>query len=165
MRLKLHVCRTYFLILLTFAVAAMTACSSPATPPTPVTIDQTTPESTVRSLYEALERGDMQAVRSLVHPADKDSALFVQRLEAAIQEGARVVISDLTIDVVANDGQIARARVSHGGKVVSASGEVLQEGPTGAFHTLVNKDGRWYFIGLDEPMPPGWGDTPLPDLP
>jgi len=155
-------CRWVTLILVAAATLASCTASSPTI--TRGVVDQTTPSAAVRSLYEALGRGDMQAVRSLVHPADKDSDLFVRSLETAIQEGAYVLISDLQIDVVANDGQIARTRVRHGGKVVSGSGEVLQEGPTGAFHTLVNKDGRWYFIGLGEPMPPGWGGRPIPNL-
>ena len=165
MRLKLHVCRAYSLILLALAVAAMTACSSPATTPASVPIDQTSPESTVRSHYDAMNGDDAQALQALVYPGDTSSSLFVKGFKELIGTGGYIRITNLQVYVVENDSKVARATVSYDEKVVLGSGQVLLEGASGSFHTLVNKDGRWYFIGLDQPLPPGWGETPVPDLP
>lgn len=118
--------------------------------------DQSTPEVTIRSLYDAINRSDLATVKLLVEPGDKDSEPFVKGLNEMISKGATWHVSDLEVDLVAQDGETARAQSRQYDKLVLKSGEVYMEGPTGNLHTLVRRDGRWYFRGLGQQVPPGW---------
>jgi hypothetical protein len=119
-------------------------------------IDQSTPEAAIRSLNDALTRGDVGAVEALVYPGDKSSADAIAGLRELVARGGVSYVSDLKIDVVANDGNVARARTSEHNRVVLKTGEPLLDEQTGNLYTLMKKGDRWYFIGLGQQVPPGW---------
>jgi len=142
-----------FAILMT---VVLSACSGSATS-TPVSdVDQSTPEAAIRSLNDAITRGDIRAVESFVYPGDKASEDFLRGFSQFVAEGGVSYVTDLRIDVVANDGKIARARTSEHDQVVLKSGKILLDEPTGDLYTLVKRDDRWYFVGLGQQVPPGW---------
>ena len=132
----------------------LAACDGSPTPTS--SLDQSTPEATIRTLYAAINRNDLSAVEQLVESGDKDSEPYVNGLKQMFAQGATLQVSDLKIDVVANDGQIARAQSRQYDKLILKSGEVYMEGSTSRLHTLINKHGRWYFRGLGQQVPPGW---------
>jgi hypothetical protein len=145
--------RPLMLLLCVFGFC-LAACGGPSTPA--ASLDQSTPEATIRSLYDAINRSDLAAVQRLVEPGDKDSEPFIKGLGQLFSQGVTWQISDLEVDVVANDGDVARARSSQSDKVVLKSGQVYMEGPTSNLHTLARRNGRWYFRGLGQQVPPGW---------
>jgi hypothetical protein len=148
---------------LVLMIALCTACVSHSSP-TPG-VDQSTPEKAIRSLSEAFIRGDALAVAALVYPGDTDGADLVRGFQAFVAKRGVVHMTDLEIDVVANDGKVARARTRYYNKVMAESGEIILEGQTGSLYTLMRKEGRWYFVGLGQQVPPGWiddaGHTPV----
>ncbi len=130
------------------------ACTNSAKPI--VDVDQSTPVATVQSYLDAASRGDWQIVRALVKPGDKDSEAYLKRFEDFAKQGGHTQLSNAKIDVVEEGGPIARIRMSGHFKVFAGNGEVLSDFDTGDFFSLVKVDGRWYFVGLGQALPPGW---------
>ncbi len=143
-----------FLSVLWALGCCLAACGGSPTPT--ASLDQSTPEATIRTLYAAISRNDLSAVEQLVELGDKDSDPFIKGLSELISQGASWHVSDLEIDVVAEDEQIARAQSHQYDKLVLKSGQVYMEGATTNLHTLVKKNSRWYFRGLGQQVPPGW---------
>jgi len=143
-----------FLSVLWILGCCLAACGG--SPTSTSSLDQSTPEATIRTLYDAINRNDLSTVEQLAEPGDKDSEPFIKGLRELISQGASWNISDLEVDVVAEDGQIARAQSHQYDKLVLKSGQVYMEGSTSNLHTLVKKNGRWYFRGLGQQVPPGW---------
>ena len=72
-----------FAILMT---VVLSACSGSATS-TPVSdVDQPTPEAAIRSLNDAITRGDIRAVESFVYPGDKASEDFLSLFSTRLCE-------------------------------------------------------------------------------
>ena len=144
----------FLLLLLLWAILLFAGCNHEE-PAAIVDVDQTTPEATVLSWYEAFNQQDVQAFQALLDPEDDDSEQALKALETLIARGVSFEISDIELDIVENDGQMARVRARYHEKVRVDDQVVINE-YNGAELTLVIRDGRWYFIGVMQWPPPGW---------
>lgn len=118
-------------------------------------VDQSTPEATIRAMYQALEQADPQLLESLIAPTDpsrKTTADVVKRMKAS---GVVYELVGLEIRLISNDGTTAlmsareHARLRQDGKVLTDT-----EGSTD--FTLTNMEGKWYLVGLWQWPSPGF---------
>jgi hypothetical protein len=142
------------MIVLWVAACIVAACGVPAEPAS--LPDQSTPEATIRSLYDAINRSDVRSVELLVESGDKDSADFIKGLKEIFASGATWEASNLEVDIPPNYGNIVKAQARLYEKLTLKSGQVYMEGPTSYLLMLIKKGERWYFRGLGQQVPPGW---------
>ena len=119
-------------------------------------IDQSTPEATVLNLYEAFNDDDAQLLQALLDMDDDSNRKALKGFKLLVASKLHYEITDVEMDVVENDGRMARIRTRYH-HTVTMGDEVVADTRAGAELTLVNRDGRWYFIGLGQWPPPGWG--------
>lgn len=118
--------------------------------------DQSNPEATIRSYLELARRGDWRTLRTLVKPGDKDSEAYLQQFERFAKQGGRSEVTDIRLDVVEQTETIARIQMSGHFRVTDGNGKLLADTDSGGFFSLVKISNRWYFLGLGQPLPPGW---------
>lgn len=164
MQRRLHILQTHVprqllmfschVLLLTLAILLVAGCSQ-REPATMLDVDQTTPEAAVLSWYKAANCNDVQLSRALLDPEDNGSEQALKALEALIASGVSFEIRDIELDIVENDGRMARVRARYHERMKVRDLVVVDE-QTGSELTLVNRDGRWYLTGLMQWPPPGW---------
>jgi hypothetical protein len=59
------------------------------------------------------------------------------------------------IYVVEESEKWTRIRTNHRQKVFQ-DGHLIAEADSGGEFTLIQKDNKWYFLGVGDPIPPGW---------
>lgn len=152
-----HIVRSFaWLWCVWFSLSTLTACSPSASSPTMTPVDQSTPESTIRALYEAQHRGDIQLFESLLAPDDQWNQASLAGFKFVLQKGITFEATNITIDVVENDGKRARVR-THYHEITRYNGRIDLERESGSILTLDRIGDSWYFVGLgQQPSPPGW---------
>ncbi len=118
-------------------------------------VNQSSPEETVLSFYEAMDNGDIDMMKMLIDPNDESSNLFVKGFVLGLEQGIAGDTIDIEVNIVEETDALARVR-SYFYETTYKNDELLWEGSNGGWFTLVKKDGKWYFIGLADPVPPGW---------
>lgn len=144
-------CRFQVVSLLMFMIATLSSCSQAS--PIVSNIDQTTPDATIRSMYDAFNRGDVQLLQTVLDMEAEENKLLVKGFKAGLEAGASSDIVLIEIQMVANDGRTARVHTRVQQKLM-LKGQVLYEGPSGEWLTLVKKDSKWYIYGRTEPVSP-----------
>ncbi len=126
-------------------------------------VDQSTPQTTVHSLYQAFNSQDSIAFRSLLDPDDPDIDELVRAFDRMESAGIRYDATDIQIDVIEEGIDMVRLRARFRGKIV-ANGTVMSDEQTGDELSLVKKNDRWYLLGYGQSPPPGWllERTPVP---
>lgn len=128
------------------------------------TTAQSTPHEAIFSFYQAMDMSDAERLSLLVDPSDKSSLAFVEVFQDDKGIDIRSETTDIEVDIIEETGDRVRARV-YFTQVLYLDNEILSEGENGDVFTLVARDGKWYFIGLADPIPPGWlldAPTPVP---
>ncbi len=118
-------------------------------------VKQSTPEDAAISLEEALNRNDFETMDALLYPSDESNQVFLRGYEMMLNDGVTVTNDDVSVAIVEQTESMARLR-TYFYQTIYKNGEVLSEGRNGSWYTLTEKDGKWYFIGLADPVPPGW---------
>ncbi len=117
--------------------------------------NQSTPEEAVLSFYAAMDGGDIDMMTALIEADDESSNLFLEGLAMNVEQGVHGYTTDIEIYTVEETDNVARVR-SYFYERMYKKNELLWEGSNGDWFTLVEKDDKWYFIGLADPIPPGW---------
>jgi len=116
---------------------------------------QETPQDAISSYYEAVNFGDVELMRQLMAPGDESSQLFLSGFEEMLKKGIRMEVTDISLYVVEEIDDMVRIHANHQQKVTD-DGQVVFDTESGSDFTLVRKGDKWYFIGLGDPIPPGW---------
>ncbi len=118
-------------------------------------VRQSTPEETVMSYYTAKDNNDIDAMRLLIDNTDESSRTFLQGFINGVNSGVVGESTNIRINVVEKTESFARIRTNYYG-TLSRGNELIMDGETGSTLSLVRKGDKWYFIGLADPIPPGW---------
>ncbi|MCP4089013.1 MAG: hypothetical protein GY746_04390 [Gammaproteobacteria bacterium] len=118
-------------------------------------VNHSTPEEAVLSFYEAMDSSDVEMMNALIDSSDESSILFVEGFAKGTEQGIFAKINDIEIFTIEKTEKMARLR-SHYFQSIYANNELVSEGLNGGWFTLIEKDAKWYFIGLADPVPPGW---------
>lgn len=118
-------------------------------------IDQTSPRSSVMSLYQAINDGNLQAMKTLLDPDDDANQKALNGFQKALADGVQFEITEVLIDVAEETDEFARIQTT-ARQVVRHNGEIRSNSTTGDYLSLIKKDSKWYFIGFGQWPPPGW---------
>ncbi|MFZ1474671.1 MAG: hypothetical protein WBD79_27430 [Anaerolineae bacterium] len=118
-------------------------------------IDQTSPRSSVMSLYQAINDGNLQAMKTLLDPDDDANQKALNGFQKALADGIQFEITEVLIDVAEETDEFARIQTT-ARQVVRHNGEIRSNSTTGDYLSLIKKDNKWYFIGFGQWPPPGW---------
>lgn len=153
---------TRLLVAIILLAMLLTACDPTSTNPDSL-VDQSTPEATVHSLYEAYSSQDDVAFRMLLDPDDPDRSELVRAFKRMEAEGIRYEATEIQIDIVEEQPDMVRLRAHYRGKII-ANGSIMGDEQTGEELSLIKKNGRWYLLGYGQWPPPGWvlERTPVP---
>lgn len=139
-----------------FFLSVLTACSQSSSSPTATPIDQSTPEATIRTLYNAISQSNLQMLQAVLAPNDTWNEAAIRGFRHVWENDNSFEITDLVIDIVAVEHGRVRARTRYY-ETVNVNGRVDLERESGSLLTLKLIGDRWYFIGLgQQPSPPGW---------
>lgn len=142
------------LLVIVACILVVSACSSETPTPNPL-IDQSTPQTTIESLYLAAYLQDSDMFRSLLDPDDPDINKLVRAFKKMKAEGIRIDATDIQIDVVEEQVDMVRLRARFR-QITLVDGIAMSDEPNGSEHTLVRRNGRWYLFGYGQSPPPGW---------
>lgn len=153
----------YHLPLMLLMLVGLTGCSLMASPEGmgsdsdgagPVNL-QGTPEDAIYSFFEAMNSGDIEPMRQLVDPEYESNQIFLKGFEEGLKQGLRIEVTDISLYVVEETGDMARIHANHQ-RTMTDNGQIVFDTESGSDFTLVRKGDKWYFIGLGDPIPPGW---------
>jgi len=116
---------------------------------------QGTPQDAISSYYEAVNLDDVELMGQLMAPGDESSQLFLSGFEESLNQGLRMELTDISLYVVEETDNMVRIQVNHQQKMTD-QGQIIFDTESGSNFTLVRKGDKWYFIGLGDPIPPGW---------
>lgn len=120
-------------------------------------VDQSTPEATIRAMYQALEQADPQLLESLIAPGDPSRKTMVDAMKRMKASGVTMELTETKIYIISNDGQTAllsetgRTRLLKGKDVIWDN-----NGEGSSDYTLTRLDGKWYLVGLGQWPSPGF---------
>ena len=118
-------------------------------------IRQGTPQETIFSYFEVINSGDIELMRKLVDTENKSNQIFLKGFEEMMKQGLRIEVTDISLYVVEETGDMVRIQTNHQQKMTD-NGRVVFDTESGSSFTLVRKGDKWFFIGLGAPIPPGW---------
>ena len=150
MRSVIYCCCSVAIALCLFA-----GCCSTGDTPRREDIDLSTPQATVLNLYRAFNDEDAQLLESVLDMDDESNRMALEAFKQQVSSEISYESTDIEIDIVENDGQMARVRTRFYQRILIGE-RVVAEGKTGNELSLVCKAGRWYLIGLGQWPLPGW---------
>jgi hypothetical protein len=124
---------------------------------TPFNIGQSSPEAAVRTLYDALQRGDVEAYRTVLDADDPHSGELVYGFEKALAAGYSFEAEDLEVQIVREETEAARVRTYFSQKILFKGQVVDDTQLTGDVIDLVKRGDKWFVQAfgrdawLDEP--------------
>ncbi len=139
-------------LLLVLVAVVLSACTQ-SSPTTTSNVDQSTPEATVHSMYDAFSRGDIQSLQAVLDMEAEENKLLVSGFKAGLAAGASSSIVVVEVQIISNDGKIAKVHTRVEQKLLLKA-QVISEGISGEWLTLVKKNGQWYVRGKSEPLSP-----------
>jgi len=116
---------------------------------------QSTPEEAVTSFYQAVDGYDFASMQALMEPTDNSNKSFMVGFRQGITEGISGETTNIRTHIVEQTDDMVRIQVNHH-QTTYRNDELLLDNESGNWFTLVKEDGCWYFIGLGDPVPPGW---------
>ena len=118
-------------------------------------IHQATPEEAVLSYYEAVNHGDLELMKELLDPGDESNSRFLHAFGDTLNSGIRFRLEDVRLYIVENSDKWTRIRTNHH-QYMYQKERLMAETDAGGEYTLIRKNNRWYFIGMGDPIRPGW---------
>ncbi len=116
---------------------------------------QNTPEEATISFLEAWDNNDIEAMTQLIDDSDESNQTFLNGFTTIVKEGLSSETINIRLDVVEKTDTFARVRANYDA-TLSHGGRLIIDGESGSTLSLVRKGDKWYFIGLADPIPPGW---------
>lgn len=123
-------------------------------------IDQSSPEATVRTLFDAMQRGDVETYRAVIDPKDPHFDEMVDGFEKALATGYSVEAEDLEVQIVREEVETVRVRTYYSQKILFKGQTIDHTEQSGGLMNLVKRNGRWFVraFGRD-----AWLDEPVPE--
>lgn len=143
------------------------SCRSPQSAPTQsltthstialptLSVGQSTPQEAIQSYYKAVNEGNSELMAELLDASDESNQRFLEGFKDSLKTDLRFQIENVQIYVIEQNEKWTRIRTNHHQRFYQ-HGNLIAESESGDEMTLINKGGRWYFIGMGDPIPPGW---------
>jgi hypothetical protein len=120
-------------------------------------VDQSTPEATVRAMYQALEQADPQLLESLIAPTDPSRKTMADAVKRMKSSGVTAEFINSEIHVISNDGQTALLSATGHSRLLKGKDVIWDDNGEGSSdYTLTQLDGKWYLVGLGQWPSPGF---------
>lgn len=120
-----------------------------------LSVGQSTPQEAIQSYYQAVNEGNSELMAELLDASDESNQRFLEGFKDSLKTDLRFKIENVQIYVIEQNEKWTRIRTNHH-QGFYQHGNLIAESESGDEMTLINKDGRWYFIGMGDPIPPGW---------
>lgn len=122
--------------------------------PTPE-VNQSSPQEAVLSFYQAFNTRNTQMMSALLDSEDESNQRFLRGFQEIPENALTLELSQPQIYVVEESKTWTRIRTNHHQKVFQ-DGHLIAEADSGGEFTLIQKGNKWYFLGVGNPIPPGW---------
>ena len=122
--------------------------------PTPG-VSQSTPQEAVLSYYQAVNDANPELMAKLFDPKDESNQRFLDGFRKTLDAGTSFELSNPQIYVIEENERWTRIRTNHYQKMFQ-DGNLVADAESGGEYTLIRQNGKWYFIGMGDPIRPGW---------
>lgn len=122
--------------------------------PTP-DVSQSTAQEAVLSYYQAVNEGNSELMAKLLDASDESNQRFLEGFKDSLKADIQFNIENVRIYIIEQDEKWTRIRTNHYQKLY-LHGDLIAAAESGEEMTLINKEGRWYFVGMGDLIPPGW---------
>lgn len=116
---------------------------------------QSTPQDAVLNYYHAVNERNVELMATLFDPEDESNQRFLDGFRNLLESGTIFELSSPKIYIIEEDAQWTRIRTNHYQKMFQ-DGRLVAEAESGGEYTLIRKGDKWYFIGMGDPIRPGW---------
>ena len=94
-------------------------------------------------------------MKELLDPGDESNSRFLHAFGDTLNSGIRFRLEDVRLYIVENSDKWTRIRTNHH-QYMYQKERLMAETDAGGEYTLIRKNNRWYFIGMGDPIRPGW---------
>jgi len=109
----------------------------------------------VLNYYRAVNEGNVELMATLFDPADESNQRFLDGFRSLLESGTIFELSSPKIYIIEENDQWTRIRTNHYQKMFQ-DGRLVAEAESGGEYTLIRRNDKWYFIGMGDPIRPGW---------